>query len=436
MGIAEKIEEKSVIIGVIGLGYVGLPLAVSFLRAGVRVLGFDIDKEKVEKIESGESYLTTVSSKDISHHVKKDIFSATADFSRLNEPDAVLISVPTPLGEGREPDLSFVVDTTKEVSRKLRRQQLIVLESTTYPGTTEEVILPILEESGMKVGKDFYLGYSPEREDPGNKRYPIWRIPKVVSGITPSCLRQVERLYSLAFDQVFPVSSTRAAEMTKLLENIYRSVNIALVNELKMLAVRMGLNIWEVIEAAATKPFGFQPFYPGPGLGGHCIPIDPFYLAWKSREYDFPTRFIELSGEINTAMPYFVVSRMIDALNDRGKSLKGASILVLGVAYKRDVGDVRESPAVKIINLLMKGGAEVAYHDPFVPKIPSMRKAKLVLESAPLTAEALSSVDCVLIVTDHSGIDYQFVVDNASLVVDTRNATRNARGKEGKVVIA
>jgi len=436
MELEEKIEGRTVVIGVIGLGYVGLPLAVSFLRVGVRVLGFDIDKEKIASISQGESYLTTLSSRDLSRYVEEGIFSATADFSRLSRPDAILICVPTPLGEGREPDLSFVINTTKEISRYLRKGQLVVLESTSYPGTTEEVLLPILERAGMKVGEDFYLGYSPEREDPGNKRYPMWRIPKVVSGITPSCRRMVERLYSLAFERVLPVSSPRVAEMTKLLENIYRSVNIALVNELKMLAIRMGIDIWEVIEAAATKPFGFHPFYPGPGLGGHCIPIDPFYLAWKSREYDFPTRFIELSGEINTEMPYFVVSRVIDALNDRGKALKGAHILVLGVAYKRDVGDVRESPAVKIISLLLERGAKVSYHDPFVPKIPKMRKVKLDLASVPLTAELLSTADCVLIVTDHSKVDYQFVVDNSSLIVDTRNATRNTQGREGKVVIA
>ncbi|MCJ7783356.1 MAG: nucleotide sugar dehydrogenase, partial [Desulfobacterales bacterium] len=365
--LTDKILKKDALIGIIGLGYVGLPLVLRFCEEDFRVLGFDIDPRKVTTLKRGKSYLKSILSSRISRFIRSGHLDVTDNFSRLNKPDCILICVPTPLTEKMEPDLQYIENTTEAIRKNLKKGQLIVLESTTYPGTTEELLLPKLESTGLKAGKDFFLAFSPEREDPGNKRFMTHQIPKVVAGVTPSCQKVVTTLYSQIIKKVVPVSSPRVAELTKLLENIYRSVNIALVNELKMLTDRMGIDIWEVIEAASTKPFGFSPFYPGPGMGGHCIPIDPYYLSWKAREYDFTTRFIFLAGEINVHVPYYVVAKVQDALNGRGKSIKGAKILILGVAYKKDVDDARESPALAIMNLLQKKGATILYHDPYIP---------------------------------------------------------------------
>ncbi len=432
----EKVEAKKALVGVIGLGYVGLPLAEVFVQGGTRVLGFDVDPGKVEKLNAGESYIGHISSEGVKQMVESGMFSATADMNRLGEPDALLICVPTPLTKMREPDLSFVENTAREIAPRLRKGQLVVLESTTYPGTTREVILPILEESGLKTGEDFFLAYSPEREDPGRKTHNTRTIPKVVGGCDPRSSRAAEACYKLAIEKVVPVSSAEAAESSKILENTFRCVNIALVNEMKMLFDRMGIDVWEVIRAASTKPFGFMPFYPGPGLGGHCIPIDPFYLTWKAREYGMPTRFIELAGEVNVGMPLYVVHRLMEALNERGKALKGAKVLVLGLAYKKDVDDVRESPSFKLIEELLKRGAQVDYNDPHVPRTWKMREYDFKMESKELTPELLGSYDAVVISTDHSAYDWDFIVENAPLVVDTRNATKNvARGRE-KIVKA
>ncbi|UCE20575.1 MAG: nucleotide sugar dehydrogenase [Gemmatimonadota bacterium] len=429
-----KIERKETTIGIIGLGYVGLPLLMEFGEASFGVLGFDIDDIKIVKLKGGESYISYISSERIQRIQQAGRITVTNDFSLLSGVDSIHICVPTPLGTKREPDLSFVETTAREVARYLRRGQLIVLESTTYPGTTEELLLPIFEERGMRVGRDFYLAYSPEREDPGNRDYSIRTTPKVVGGITPACLQAATTLYGAIVENVVPVSSAKAAELTKLFENVFRSVNIALVNELKMLAERMGIDVWEVIEAAATKPFGFMPFYPGPGLGGHCIPIDPFYLSWKAKEYDFSARFIELSGEINTNMPYYVVGRTMEALNNRGKSLKGSKILILGITYKRDVGDLRESPALKIMELLQDKGAVVSYNDPFVAEYAPSHGKQGEVVSVALEQDLLSEMDCVLIATDHSSYDYQWIVDAAHLIIDTRNATRRTVGQREKIV--
>ena len=411
---------------IMGLGYVGLPLMIDFCEAGLTVLGFDIDKIKVDNLNRGKSYISYISNNTISRCLTGNKFEATAEFNRLNEADSIIIAVPTPLDEHREPDLGFVKSTAETIAANLKKGQLVILESTTYPGTTREIILPALERTGLKVGSDYYLAYSPERVDPNNKNYSARQIPKVIGGITDNCLEKIKTLYSKVFTQIVPVSSVEAAEASKLLENIFRSVNIALVNEMKMLFDRMGINIWEVISASSTKPFGFMPFYPGPGLGGHCIPIDPFYLTWKAREYDFSTRFIELAGEINSAMPYFVIDKVIEALNDKEISVKGARILMLGAAYKKDVDDIRESPAVKIIDLLLSRGAEVNYHDPYIPVIKDMRRyPELHMESLPLNPQELAAMDCVLIITDHSCFDYESILKHSSLVVDTRNALDN-----------
>lgn len=434
--LVKKIKKKEVLLGVIGLGYVGLPLVLRFCEEGFRVLGFDVDPKKVAALSKGRSYIKSIPSASVSQWMKSRSLEATDDFSRLGEPDAILVCVPTPLNEKKEPDLQYIEKTTRSIESCLRKGQLIVLESTTYPGTTEELILPRLESTGLKAGKDFFLGYSPEREDPGNRQFTTSDIPKVVSGVTPSCRKAAAALYGQAIKKVVSVSSPRVAELTKLLENIYRSVNIALVNELKMLADRMGIDIWEVIEAASTKPFGFTPFYPGPGMGGHCIPIDPYYLSWKAQEYDFTTRFIFLAGEINVHVPYYVVSKIQDALNGRGKSLKGARILVLGVAYKKDVDDARESPALAVMDLLRKKGAVLFYHDPFIPALPPFRKYSFNLQSAPLTRSLLRRVDAAVVVTDHSRIDYEWVATHAPLVVDTRNATKNVKKWKHKIVKA
>jgi UDP-N-acetyl-D-glucosamine dehydrogenase len=431
-----KILQKRVTVGIIGMGYVGLPLVARFCEQGFRTLGFDVDPKKVAVLKKGRSYIETIPSSRISGFVKAGLLDATDDFSRLREPDCILICVPTPLTEKMEPDLQYIERTVHSIVQNLRKGQLIVLESTTYPGTTEELVLSRLQSTGLRVGKDFFLAYSPEREDPGNKSFSTRQIPKVVAGITTSCREVVTALYAQVIEKVVPVSSPRAAELTKLLENIYRSVNIALVNELKMLADRMGIDIWEVIEAASTKPFGFSPFYPGPGMGGHCIPIDPFYLSWKAKEYDFTTRFIQLAGEINISVPYHVVSKVLDGLNERGKNVKGAKILILGVAYKKDVDDARESPALIIMELLKKKGAIILYHDPFIPVLPSFRKYHFKLKSSPLTERLLRSIDAAVIVTDHSQIDYPWVVKHAPVVIDTRNATKGMNRWKKKIVKA
>ena len=429
-----KIETRAARVGIIGLGYVGLPLALLFNQENFPVTGFDIDETKVNALNSGGSYIHRIPFTEIEAALRQR-FSATADFSQLAEMDAIIICVPTPLNEYHEPDLSFIRNTATAIAPHLRAGQLVVLESTTYPGTTEEVLVPILEEGNRRglraarrdpaaedAAEKFYVAFSPEREDPGNDSVARRDIPKVVGGLDPHAAGMASALYGAIFNRTVQVSSPAAAEMTKLLENIYRCVNIALVNELKLLCLRMGLDIWEVIDAAATKPFGFQPFYPGPGLGGHCIPVDPFYLSWKAKEWDFHTRFIELAGEINTAMPYHVLASVTSALNNRKKALNGAKVLVLGVAYKKDVDDLRESPALAIIELLQKTGAEVSYNDPFFPFVGRGRKYDLQMRCAPL--DQLGQYDCVLIVTNHSDYDYPRIVRESQLVVDTRNATR------------
>ena len=432
----DKITKKEFLLGVIGLGYVGLPLSITFLRQDITVLGFDVDPEKIRKIHAGKSYLKHIPSEDIAGHVKQGLFSATTDFTRLDEPDVILLCVPTPLTKNREPDMQFIEKTGAAVAKKLRSGQLIILESTTYPGTTVELLQPLLESSGLAAGTDFGLAYSPEREDPGNPRYTTADIPKVVGGINDQSTRLACDFYRTALKSVVEVSSTQAAEMAKLLENIFRSVNIAMVNELKILCHRMGIDIWEVIRAASTKPFGFMPFHPGPGLGGHCIPIDPFYLTSKAREYDFPTKFIELAGEVNTSMPYYVIQRVAEGLNRRKKSINSARILLLGLAYKKDVDDSRESPSFKLIELLQEQGAEVLYNDPHIPRIPPVRKYTFSMESTELTPENLAAVDCVLLATDHSAYDYTFILQHADMIIDTRNAFNGLPGSAGKVIQA
>ncbi|MBI5358972.1 MAG: nucleotide sugar dehydrogenase [Planctomycetes bacterium] len=429
----KRIESKQARIGIIGMGYVGLPLSLAFSKAGFTVTGFDIDPAKIDSLNKGKSYIKHIPTEIISESVSNKTFSATADFRGLRKMDAVIICVPTPLTPNREPDMQYIENSARHVRDNLRKGQLIILESTTYPGTTDEVMVPILEETGLKAGRDFYAGFSPEREDPGNKNFSTSTIPKIVSGITPESRMLAERLYAHIVKKVVPVSSCRAAESAKLLENIYRSVNIAMVNELKVLFDRMGIDIWEVIDAAATKPFGFQPFYPGPGLGGHCIPIDPFYLTWKARQYDTPTKFIELAGEINTSMPYYVVDRTMEALNEQGKPITGAKILILGISYKKDVDDKRESPALKLIELFQHKKAKVDYSDPYTPSIPEMRKYKFNMQSKPITAAGLKKYDCVVIATDHTSFDYEFIVKHSKLVIDTRNATKNIKNRAGIV---
>ncbi len=431
-----KIEAKEAVVGVVGLGYVGLPLVREFTRGGARVLGFDVDAAKVKALRAGRSYIEHIPAEEIKQMLRSKRFEATTDFDRLAEADCILICVPTPLTRMREPDMTYVEATAREIARRLRRGQLVVLESTTYPGTTREVMLPVLAESALRVGRDFFLAYSPEREDPGRSDHTTKTIPKVVGGYDRNSLKAAVACYKLAVDTVVPVSSCDVAEATKILENTYRCVNIALVNELKTLFDRMGIDVWEVIGAASTKPFGFTPFYPGPGLGGHCIPIDPFYLAWKARQFSLTTRFIELAGEVNVSMPEFVLAKLMDALNERRKPLHGARVLVLGLAYKRDVDDMRESPSLELIELLRQRGAKVDYNDPHIPKAPRTREHHLRMASVPLTAGSLRKYDAVLISTDHSAYDYQFIVDNAKLVIDTRNATQNVKRTRRKVVKA
>lgn len=420
-----KFKSKEALIGIIGLGYVGLPLMLRYNSIGFRVLGIDIDSTKVEKLNAGDSYIEHISSLRISE-ARKSGFEATEDFRRVAECDALILCVPTPLNKYREPDMSFVIDTTDAIKPYLRAGQVISLESTTYPGTTEEELLPRVQEGGLIVGQDIFLVYSPEREDPGNQNFETRTIPKIIGGDTPACLEVGTALYEQAIDQVVPVSSTKAAEMTKLLENIHRAVNIGLVNEMKIVADRMGIDIFEVVDAAATKPFGFTAYYPGPGLGGHCIPIDPFYLTWKAREYGLHTRFIELSGEVNQAMPEYVVSKLVDGLNEHGKALKGSRVLVLGIAYKKNVDDMRESPSVEIMELLEAKGSLIAYSDPHVPVFPKMREHHFTLSSEVLTSENLASFDAVVLATDHDKFDYELIKSSARLIVDSRGKYRTA----------
>ncbi len=421
--LVSKLKDQTAVIGVVGLGYVGLPLMLRYNSIGFKVLGIDIDDSKVGALNEGRSYIEHISSSAIAGAVKNG-FEATTDFSRSVECDALILCVPTPLNKYREPDISFVTDTTDALVPYLREGQVVSLESTTYPGTTEEELLPRLESNGLAVGKDIFLVYSPEREDPGNPNFETRTIPKVVGGHTPKCLSVGEALYHKAIDRVVPVTSTQAAELTKLLENIHRAVNIGLVNEMKIVADKMGIDIFEVVDAAATKPFGFTPYYPGPGLGGHCIPIDPFYLTWKAREYGLHTRFIELAGEVNTAMPMWVVTKLMDGLNERAKALKGSQILVLGIAYKKNVDDMRESPSVEIMELLEDKGAVVSYSDPHVPEFPQMREHSFDLNSINLTPETLSEYDAVVLTTDHDAFDYEMIAEYSSLLVDTRGKYR------------
>ncbi len=419
MGLEERLRDGTAVFGVVGLGYVGLPLAVEMGKAGNRVLGFEVSADKVAQVNAGRSYIPDVPADEVAELVSGAMLEATCDFVRISECDAIAICVPTPLNEMKEPDTSFMEAAAREIAPHLRTDALVTLESTTYPGTTEEIVQPILQEHGLLVGETLWLAFSPERVDPGNPVYQTRNTPKVVGGVTPRCTELATLFYKRFIDTVVPVSSTRTAEMTKLLENIYRCVNIALVNELLVLSERMGINIWEVIEAAKTKPFGFTAFYPGPGLGGHCIPIDPFYLSWKARQYDFHTEFIELAGKTNEDMPYYVVQRLMDALNTHRKSLAGARVLVLGVAYKNDIDDIRESPAIRVTQLLRVKGADIVYHDPYVP---DFMVDGLGVEQVDLTAQTVSDADAVLIITNHQGIDYDLVAEHARLVLDTRNA--------------
>ncbi len=425
----ERIARREYTVAVIGLGYVGLPMALRLGEARFPALGFDVDASKVEMLNAGRSYIQYIGPEQVAALTAGE-FEALTDFARLGEADAIIICVPTPLNDHREPDLRYVEATADAIAHALRPGQLVCLESTTFPGTTDEILLPRLAAGGLKVGRDFFLAFSPEREDPGNQHYKTATIPKVIGGFTPACLELACTLYSELVGQVVPVSSTRVAEGTKVLENIYRSVNIALVNELKIVFDRMGVDVWEVIEAARTKPFGYQAFFPGPGLGGHCIPIDPFYLTWKAREYGLSTRFIELAGEINSAMPAYVVNKIADALNERGRAVKGAKILVLGVAYKKDVDDIRESPALEIMELLRKKGAKIAYSDPCFARLPVMRRHDLGLSSVRLTAESIRDYDAVVLATDHSSFPYDLIHQAARLIVDSRNAFRR-RGLDG-----
>src|SRR5688572_18154243 len=436
LSLPPKVQDGSAVVGVIGLGYVGLPLLHAFHNAGFRVLGFDVDPQKIDALRRGENYLKHLGPSMVKEMVSAGRFDVTSDFSRLAEADAIISCVPTPLGTHLEPDLSYVEKTAEDIAKTLRPGQLIVLESTTYPRTTREIMLPKFEARGLRCGVDFFLAYSPEREDPGRKDFNTQTIPKLVGGIDPASTEVATALYRKAVKEVIPVSSAEVAESAKLLENIYRAVNIALVNEMKMVLDAMGIDIWEVINAAKTKPFGFQAFYPGPGLGGHCIPIDPFYLTWKAREVGLPTRFIELAGEINRMMPEYVVRRTVLALNERGKAVKGSKILILGLAYKPDVDDVRESPSFELIEKLEALGAHVEYNDPHVPSTHKMRRHDLQMKSVELTPAVLKSFDCVLIATHHSAYDWQMIADNAQLIVDTRNATRGVSGRRDHIVAA
>jgi len=430
----QKIADKSAVVGIIGLGYVGLPLMSAFVRAGFRTMGFDVDQKKIDMLRTGQSYIKHIDADAVSKLIAEGQFDPTADLSRMGEADCLLICVPTPLNDSRDPDLSYVEGTTRAIAKTLRPGQLVVLESTTYPTTTRDVMLPILNESGLTEGEDFFVAYSPEREDPGNPDFSAAGIPKVVGGIDERSGLLAESLYSQAIVQIVRVGSPEVAEACKILENTYRAVNIALVNELKMLFDRMGIDVWEVIDAAKTKPFGFQAFYPGPGLGGHCIPIDPFYLTWLARRYGLATRFIELAGEVNSRMPEYVISQLMEFLNEEGKALRGSKVCLLGVAYKKDVDDPRESPSFVLMEHLLARGVELTYNDPHVPALPKMRHHDLPeMQSQELTPEFLAAQDCVLIATDHSAYDWDFVVENSRMVLDTRNATKNVSSGREKI---
>ena len=428
MHILNKIKDKSVVVGIVGLGYVGLPLGLAFAAKKIKVLGFDLDERKVKLLSQGKSYIKHINEKKIKEAVKSGRLKATTDFSKLPEVDAIIICVPTPLDEHREPDMSYVVSTAKTIAKYLRKGQLVTLESTTYPGTTEEILRPLFENAAkagknkFQVGKDFYLAFSPEREDPNNPDYSTVTIPKVVGGVTPQCLEIATALYDQVIIKTVPVSSPGAAEASKLLENIYRSINIALVNELKMVFDKMNIDIWEVIKAASTKPFGFKPFYPGPGLGGHCIPIDPFYLTWKAREFEINTKFIELAGEINTHQPYYVVEKSMETLNKFKKALNGSKVLILGAAYKKDIDDMRESPSLKLIEIYREKGAIVDYSDPLIPVLPKTRRYNYQMKSIKLTKDKLKNYDLVVLSTDHTIFDYKFIAQNSKVIVDSRNA--------------
>ncbi len=431
-----NVRSRKALVGIVGLGYVGLPLARTFCAAGFKVLGLDVDPSKIEKLNRGKSYIKHIPSSLIKQLVKQGKFRPTSNPRDLRKCSAILVCVPTPLTKTRDPDMSYVESTTRTIAENLQKGQLVVLESTTYPGTTRELLQPLLEASGLKAEKDFFLAYSPEREDPGREDHTTETIPKVVGGIGPKSLKAAEALYGVAISSAVPVSSCEVAECSKILENVYRSVNIALINELKMLLDRMNIDVWEVVNAASTKPFGFQPFYPGPGLGGHCIPIDPFYLTWRARQFDMSTRFIELAGEINTQMPGYVVSRVGDALNSVKKSLNGSKVLVLGLAYKKNVDDIRESPSIELIELLKAKGAKVDYNDPHVPATHKQREHNLGMRSKRLSEKMLAGYDCVLIATDHSAYDYPWIVKHANLIVDTRNATVDCQSGRRKIVKA
>ena len=437
-GLQDRIANRTAHIAIIGLGYVGLPLATAFAKAGFPVTGVDVDQRKVDGIAAGRSYIPDVPDDAMALHVQSGRLTATLDYDVLREADAIFICVPTPYDAQRAPDLSYIQAASYGIRPRMKPGQLIVLQSTTYPGTTEEIVQPILEKSGLKAGVDFYLAFSPERIDPGNKQWSAYNTPKVVGGITPECTQLACELLSQMGAPVHPVSSPRAAELTKLLENTFRAVNIALVNELALLTERMGIDFWEVIEAAKTKPFGFMPFYPGPGVGGHCIPVDPYYLSWKAREYDYYTEFIELAGEVNQAMPYHVVDLVSQALSLHGKPLRDARVLVLGVAFKPDIDDARNSPAERVIELLLSRGAQVVYHDPYVPRFQVggdvFHRELVVLESVALTEEEIAAADCVVIVTNHRSLDYEQVVRHANLVVDTRNITTGISDHREKIV--
>lgn len=422
----KKLKSKEAVIGIVGLGYVGLPLMLRYSAIGYKVTGFDIDESKIAKLNAGQTYIEHISAAKIAE-AREAGFEATSDFKRISECDAIILCVPTPLNKYREPDMSFVISTTDAVKKHLRAGQVVSLESTTYPGTTEEELLPRIQEEGLQVGQDIFLVYSPEREDPGNKSFETRTIPKVLGGHTEACKDVGVALYEPAIEKVVPVSSTKVAEMTKLLENIHRAVNIGLANEMKIVADKMGIDIFEVIEAAATKPFGFTPYYPGPGLGGHCIPIDPFYLTWKAREFGLHTRFIELSGEVNQAMPEYVVTKLMAALNDHSLALKGSNVLVLGIAYKKDVDDMRESPSVEIMEILRDRGCNVSYSDPHVPVFPKMREHSFELSSVSLDESVLADFDAVILATDHSSFDYELILSSAKLIVDTRGKYRDRK---------
>jgi UDP-N-acetyl-D-glucosamine dehydrogenase len=424
----ERFNSKQAIIGIVGLGYVGLPLALRYAEVGYNVVGFDIDQQKIDKLAKGQTYIRHIDAAKIAKLIDKKL-QVTTDFSQARNVDAIILCVPTPLTKWRDPDLSFIVNTVDALLPHLRENQVLSLESTTYPGTTDEILKPKLQSRGFEIGQNFFLVYSPEREDPGNPHYVTADIPKVCGGTTSACAKVGIALYQQVIKQIVPVSSTQAAEMTKLLENIHRAVNIGLVNEMKIIADKMGIDIYEVISAAATKPFGFVPYYPGPGLGGHCIPIDPFYLTWKAREYGLHTRFIELAGEINSSMPHWVIHKTVDALNKHGKALSTSKILVLGIAYKKNVDDMRESPAVEIMELLTEQGATVHYSDPYVPIFPRMRQHYFPLNSVELTAMNVAEYDCVLITTAHDNVDYRLIEENAKLVIDTRGVYRKQTSK-------